>query len=370
MDRGHEGLVIDSYRSARAIYDLLVVFSRHYCRELGISTDPGRRTRRWALGALAGVAYHYTGGGSFERSARWFNAPSTANTVSSCHVLIDDAAHDDLLGTMWRGEAGALGGLFPAPVVVLCPWDRGAWCTNWANGRCLGVELRNRGYLPRHTGAGHRTAHVTGGQVERYTAEQLAAALQIGRLAAMMAPDTWSDDYVLGHYSVSWTKRDPGPDFPIHAMRTAIASAGIDGGLPAWLSGWPSAGGAAVAEDDVAQDAAQQDVRGKASGSGWTHDLRTLMRGDGVPASAQPNFAALRAALWACGYNVAGLDQHDQTRTKRTVAMFQRCYNEGAPTTGALAVDGRCGSKTWALMQERARRGYGGERYSGDTIPV
>lgn len=348
--------MIDSHRSARALYDMLVAFSRDYCNEMGLCVAPGARTRPWSHGgALSGVAYHYTGGPDFGRTARWFNAPHTPNDGSSCHVLIDDGIGDDLLGAMWRESAGLLRVAFPAPLIVLCPWDRGAWATNWANGRCLGVELRNRGFLGAEPA--ERVASYDGARVERYTAEQLGSALQIGRLACALAPETWSDDYVLGHYSVKWGKRDPGPDFPIHAMRAAIQSESS----PAWLRQWPSAAEAPGRRDSAGADT-PPDTRGQNAPSGWTDDLRRVMGRDAGILPGRPEFPALVEALWRCGYNVDGLAEHDQARTRRAVAMFQRCRNEGR-TDGLLLVDGICGPRTWERMRERAGRGYITERY-------
>lgn len=350
---------------AEHIYDLLTTFSRAYCDAAGLEYGPGTRTRPWAHGTCAGVAYHYTGGASFEATARWFNGHATANRESSCHVLIDDGVGDDLLGKMWRSTGGILREVFPAPLVTLAPWNRGVWCTNWINDRCLGVELRNRGFVEPDVALPHGRALTVGGgrRVERYTREQVLSAIRVGAMAREMAPMAWSDDYVLGHSAVSWRKRDPGPDFPIHLVRREISHADALATLPTWASRWPANEGDDLPRAAATVTLARGDDRGSAASGGlWADDLRSALERDASADEQGADAARVVRALAFCGYNVDDLEPDRRlARFRRTVAMFQRCYNEGH-SEAPLSVDGWCGPATWTQLLRRAKAGLSGRR--------
>lgn len=348
------------------IYELLASFARSYCDAAGLDYEPGTRTRPWAHGTCAGVAYHYTGGASFEATARWFNGHTTANRVSSCHVLVDDGVGEDLLGQMWRSTGSVLREIFPAPVVVLARWTAGVWCTNWINDRCLGVELRNRGFVAPDVALPDGRALTVGGgrRVERYTREQILSAIRVGAMARELSPMAWSDDYVLGHSCVNWQKRDPGPDFPIHLVRREIARADALATLPSWVAGWPSHGdhGAANTAPAELPNDANADRGGSAGGGAWADDLRCALQRDGHADVQGAEANEVVQALGACGYNVDDLEPDRRlARFRRTVAMFQRCYNEGHPSS-PLAVDGWCGPVTWTQLLRRAKDGLSGPR--------
>jgi N-acetyl-anhydromuramyl-L-alanine amidase AmpD len=199
---------------------------------------PVNRTRPWASRGPVGIAYHYTGGPSAEKSLRWFNDERWQNKTSAAHVLVHDVLADDLVGEAWLRLDKALLDLFPVPTIVLADWGRGTWCTNWGNAYCIGVENRNVGYNVAPYGkfavASGRGVAANGQLWEQYTREQLVSNLSLGRLVAGIAEDTFNPWWVVGHSMIWATKRDPGPLFPLHAIRKAISRDGFDGFLDAY----------------------------------------------------------------------------------------------------------------------------------------
>lgn len=206
----------------------------------GIPSSPMGKTRQWANRKFAtGVAYHWTGGPSLMRTARWFNTPSYGNTGSSCHFLIGDDL-SGLLGELWlRYAVPEIGNLFDVPTLQLASLDTGTWCTNWTNDRTLGVELRNLGPVQEGAPDKARHAQISGRIYERYTVEQLRSALNVGRMAKALAGDSFEPEWVIGHSMVNAVKSDPGPDFPLHAMRRAIIRDDLDVQHLSWLRGYP-----------------------------------------------------------------------------------------------------------------------------------
>jgi N-acetyl-anhydromuramyl-L-alanine amidase AmpD len=205
---------------------------------------PVNRTKKWI--EPRGICFHYTGGPSGSKTAQWFNNPGCGNRESSAHVLIFDRITDDLIGRDWvELVPEEVRYFFPVPTLILADWSRAAWCSNWANGYCLGVENRNVGYniAPRgkHTLAG-KVAWVSHADqsYEPYTREQIIANISVGQLFKAIY-SSFNPDFVLGHQGVWAEKSDPGPHFPMVHVRKAIMDGVIDFNGLTWLSLFPLA---------------------------------------------------------------------------------------------------------------------------------
>lgn len=231
----------------KAIYPLLKTASETILQRLGCQPEPTlpvNRTKKWA--EPRGICYHYTGGPSGVRTAQWFNHPDWGNSQSSAHVLIFDRLTDDLVGRNWANLIPEeVRYFFPVPTLILSDWSRATWCSNWANGYCLGVENRNVGYNVAPRGEHSIPGKVPwisslGANYEPYTREQIVCNISIGQLFKAFFPG-FNPDYVLGHHGVWAEKSDPGPHFPLIHVRQAIVDNVVDfKGLP-WISLLPHA---------------------------------------------------------------------------------------------------------------------------------
>ncbi len=161
---------------------------------------------------------HYTAGASLESSVNWLKNPQAK---ASAHVVI--------------GRDGK--------VVQMVPFNRVAWHagkSSWAglqglNQFSIGIELDNWGILKRSGDrwiswlnkavdakdvieATHKNGSPSGGW-QTYTAVQLEKAIEVG--LALNAKYHFVD--VLGHEDISpGRKSDPGPAFPVGAVRSRI----------------------------------------------------------------------------------------------------------------------------------------------------
>jgi N-acetyl-anhydromuramyl-L-alanine amidase AmpD len=312
---------------------------------------PKIRTRKWAdkVGPL-GVAYHFTGGPSGLKTAKWFNKPSWGNEVSSCHVLIFDRCAGEP-GAVWRDLASReMLSLFPVPTIILANWRWGTWTTNWANSYTLGVELQNCGPNIRANRGGDyyispKTALQIGGIYwEEYTREQMAAAINIGRMVRAWRGDDFDPDWVIGHQCIWATKSDPGPLFPIDLVRLAITE-DQDPSTLDWLSGLPEAPN--VDEDYKTWWHITSENRDDATDQFWLHlpnknELIDL-RKDG----------AIASDLYLLGYNA-----FPETLTKekfhKFISWFQRS-TEAYSSKKRLPITHMPDSRTIFALRERLR---------------
>lgn len=329
---------------AERIYGLLLQLSHAILTVLGLQLEPIlplARKRPWLDHGPRGVAYHYTGGPNGLKSMKWFNAPDWGNRVSSCHVMIFDRTTPDLLGEMWAAGPSELLSMFPVPTIILCPWNTGAWATNWINAWCLGVEMRNVGYhVKQYPLAGKEPVSIQGRRWEPYTREQLASAINIGRLVHARWPELWDAKYVVGHSMVCCEKADPGPSFPLHLVRRA-ADLDILPETMDWLRYYKRA------PDDSENDAwwdMSTDVREEANTPApWSWTTYTPMTGDVVDVAAN---------LYAMGY-LTGPEMPPSILFQQMVQWFQRSTHYYKVATDRLRVDGDPGPRTRAAIAKR-----------------
>jgi len=341
-------------QEALKIYERIREVSHLALDELGIDHEPHKpveRTCKWEGEGPIGVAYHYTGGPSGVKSARWFNDPSWGNTGSSCHVLVLDRLPDDPMGEAWNAADAEILRLFPAPAIVLADWRWGTWCTNWINRWCLGVELRNVGYgvapLGPYKLQGKTPEIINTLPWEPYTRSQMISAINVGRLVRAMASPLFDRDYIVGHSMVWATKSDPGPAFPLHRVRTEIAI-DRDPLTAPWI--------AYYTEPELALEDRLD----------WkpTADLRHTTEPDRQPSGkslaleTDPKDAVyVAAALYDLGYPT-GPEAPTPEKLAKFVRWYQRSTAAWAPThpDRVLAVDGVVGPKTLTSINDRLRR--------------
>ncbi|MBX3571313.1 MAG: N-acetylmuramoyl-L-alanine amidase [Mesorhizobium sp.] len=162
---------------------------------------------------------HYTAGASFESDVR---SLSTDVVQSSVHLVI--------------GRSGE--------IIQIVPFNRVAWHageSRWGNlsgmnQHSIGIELSNAGLLKRDATGTYRTwwggsvpaaevmeaAHAMGGPVHgwhMYTQGQMNALLEVAGF--LQSKFNFLD--ILGHDDVSWPRKtDPGPAFPMGALRSRV----------------------------------------------------------------------------------------------------------------------------------------------------
>lgn len=159
---------------------------------------------------------HYTAGRNAASSANWL---CSKIAKASAHLVI--------------GRSGE--------IFQLVPFDTVAWHAREANTKSIGIELDNPGFLVRHNGAWRslylgttyadedvvELEHKHGGGKKGwllYTPAQLTLVEQIC-LELVEAYSTLTD--VVGHDDVApGRKPDPGPAFPMDALRSKVFGRG------------------------------------------------------------------------------------------------------------------------------------------------
>lgn len=233
-----------------------------------------------------------------------------------------------------------LGTLFPVPTLLLADLDRGTWATNWTNDRTFGVELRNVGPVDVMDDSRPRHAQIAGRWYERYTQEQIVCAINLGRMVKGIAAESFDADWVIGHSMVNAVKSDPGPDFPLHAVRQAI----VDDRNPAnlrWLIGYPK-----MAESAVSIASARPlEV---------DRDDTPYFGPVSVSVSHEDGFGVrdmwVAQCLYRMGFN-SGPEMLDLERLKRFVSWFQISTQKWK--TGSLRATGAITGQLIAALKRR-----------------
>lgn len=333
--------------TARELHDALQQTSWKVLDAVGCLREPHKpkvRTRKWADDqGPDGIAIHYTGGPSGLASMRWFNHPGWGNTSSSAQFLIFDRMPDNPAGEVWSRDT-EVRRWFPVPTVMLADTRWSTWCTDWANKHVLGVENRNAGYNSKHLAiCGKEPAEHGGVAWEPYTREQMVCNVNLGRLFCALRGEKLDPDWIIGHSMVNAAKRDPGPDFPMHAFRDAVFS---DEPLErlTWLDAFPAA--PVVREDDEADWEGDQEERDAG-------DLELLSFGVPRPIEDPEELANL---LYPLGYNV-GHGVPDDERLRKFTLWFQLATRALATTKPdrVLAADGDPGPRTQAELRRRLK---------------
>jgi N-acetylmuramoyl-L-alanine amidase len=170
------------------------------------------------------LVMHYTAGASLDSSVNWLRDP---RAKASAHLVV--------------GRGGE--------IVQLCAFNQRAWHagrSNWRglsglNGHSIGIEFDNAGPLTEtadgwtsHFGRAYPDSEVIEARHKheteprgwhRYTEPQLQAASE---LTACLV-DHYGLEDVLGHEDIAPDrKRDPGPAFPLEALRQRVAGRETD----------------------------------------------------------------------------------------------------------------------------------------------
>lgn len=224
------------YQALDALGELRVI-SIELLRNLGIPVDPGKRDRAWANGYPIGVTEHYTAGTGWAGSARWLNG--TANTGSSCHLLVADRMPDNIPESIVKALK-KLG--FDVLVILLAPLHRGTWHGNWSNSNNVGIENRNAGILRGTKGdwkwwpknwttkfdaeaLGKTPMLIDGKWWEPYTVGQIRANILLGQMFKGYAQSFGGEmdpRWFIPHSGVKETKMDTGRAYPLDLVREAV----------------------------------------------------------------------------------------------------------------------------------------------------
>jgi len=200
-------------------------------------------TAAFPVGQPTGAILHYTGSRDAYSSALWFMKEDLHASVSA-HVII---APDWPEGARDRFGAGLPLIQALSTMVIQCvPPDQVAHHATWFNARAFGLELVNWGeirwdpalgwvvypknWTQRYYERGPAFPQRAWGRYwEPYPAEQVHCAVEMLRWYRWLRRDALREQWVLGHEQVQGAatgkaggdKRDPGPIFPLHDVRSA-----------------------------------------------------------------------------------------------------------------------------------------------------
>ncbi len=208
----------------------LGVFSSRYLEELECPAISPWRSPRPAVDYL-GCIVHWTADRDIERVLKWFHR-ERYQAKASAHFVVDRGRiprHDSLAVGLPAIEA------LPCTVVSCVPIEEAAWHATAANPWSVGIEVVNAGKLKN--GLGHtrfgmlpppretevqipeRSWHYSQAY-HSYTFDQV---MTVGRLLTEVDKEIpMRRSRVLGHSNVQKNKQDPGPDFPINALRSLV----------------------------------------------------------------------------------------------------------------------------------------------------
>jgi N-acetyl-anhydromuramyl-L-alanine amidase AmpD len=206
----------------------------------GIEPHSPWYSEEWSYGEPNGAVIHYTADPDPRRVMRWFLMQSH-NARCSAHAVVLPRWTDEL-----RELADGFSAIktLSAPILQAVEPNREAWHATWANSWAYGIENVNVGQLqcrsghffwwrPRNRSAADWTSKwdVTDGEPipllgrwwTPYPREQICANVEL-----LQKVDEYFDGSlrertrIVGHEQVQQNKRDPGPAYPMHALRQAL----------------------------------------------------------------------------------------------------------------------------------------------------
>lgn len=189
-----------------------------------------------------GAVIHYTRGQDLRSTVRWF-MEAVLKAKASAHVVVAPIKLDYL--EQLATDLPLVQAL-PVTVIQCVPHTHSAWHATWANGLTYGIENVNAGHLSRQEDGGYRygrrsehayqqwrePVELYGRIWEPYTRGQVEANIIVLR-AVQEFYGTLLESWILGHEQVQGgstagsarrDKRDPGPLFPLAALRQALFS--------------------------------------------------------------------------------------------------------------------------------------------------
>jgi len=190
-----------------------------------------------------GAVLHFTAGNIPEKAIRWFMVQKYDARASANAIVLD----------AWQGEWMRklakdlpLIQALPAPIVQCMPPTKTTWHATWKNRTHYGIEMVNAGEV-RPAGEVRKDAWgniIGGAEAWTYSANDWKTIWESSKTPVLMNGRYWEpyspeqvhavaillrrlrtfcgdvpDFEIVGHENVSRKKFDPGPLFPIHAVR-------------------------------------------------------------------------------------------------------------------------------------------------------
>lgn len=205
---------------------------------------------QWSGGQPNGAVIHYTADPNPVRVARWFLVRGF-NARASAHVVVFPQWTDELREL---ALGYSLVAALSAPALMLVDPNQEAWHATWANSWAFGIEnvnvgeLRCRGgnffwWRPRDRSAAEWASRwVTDHGEPMPILRRWWCPYPNGQVEANIEILRWLNDYfegglnnpalIVGHEHVQESNWDPGPSFPLHAVRRGLCPDTYDG--PVW----------------------------------------------------------------------------------------------------------------------------------------
>lgn len=204
----------------------------------------------FASGRPKGAIIHYTAGTDHYKTAKWFMQKKYDSRVCA-HAIV---------ARQWPAYEHELAKYYPLvyklPTMILqcVPPSVKAIHATWTNNECYGIELVNAGELRRQGKywlcGDSQIYKLKAAPIKlynrhwaSYTSEQILGTISLLRYLRDYTNRKLDIDFIVGHENVQGLstkyihteKRDPGPLFPIHGVRSAIRE-NIDPILYNWFT--------------------------------------------------------------------------------------------------------------------------------------
>lgn len=178
-------------------------------------------------GSPRGAILHYTAGHSLKRTVRYF-MDHKFEAKASAHAVVGVKWSDELVNL---AKDLPLMPVLPVPIVLCVPLTKASWHATWVNGLCYGIEQVNKGLLlVGERAVGGRPLWMCERLWDPYPVAQIEAVIMLLRALREVFPGL-RRNWVLGHEHVQSErtpgssykdKRDPGPHYPLEAIRQAV----------------------------------------------------------------------------------------------------------------------------------------------------
>lgn len=213
-------------------FEQLGTFSKRVFQKLTFEEMESPWQSKFKLGFPTGAVLHFTAGNNPMKTLSWFMRGKWKAFVSANVVVFDHWPE----GFLDLAKDLSLISNLPAMAVQCVPVYRAAWHATWTNRLSYGIEMVNAGEVRSQNGGwvscgdnwtekwqSHKAPiKVFGRFWEPYSIEQIFTTINILR---QLRKRYWDSDsmrsYIVGHEHVAWEKSDPGPLFPIRAVRMA-----------------------------------------------------------------------------------------------------------------------------------------------------
>lgn len=338
--------MLPSKSDATIFWAQLAEFSRRVFEYRGHSTW---RESPWSGGVSAparwkGAVIHYTGDQRLWHVVHWF-MDARYNARVSAHVVVAEYQYQDLDLLL---DGLHLVAQLPTTVVQCRPPDKAAGHARWMNRYAYGIENVGVGVVSSHSRLGwtytdgskivQRWYQVKGAPVERrgqwwtpYPSAQVATNVALLRYLTALQDQPLEPAWVVGHEATDERKRDPGPLYPIHAVRAALFE-GLDVEVVPCYGRQSFVPVGPMKEDPSRAETGEIDVE--------------VFAELAMPDVVGPEVSRDKATLSALGYYLDAPEADAWTPAERdSVAIFQRMMG--------LQADGIAGDKTRTALAAR-----------------